>query len=196
MYTVIGIPQTRTFRVLWALEEIGTDYELQPHPPRSPEVQALNNSGKVPVLQTDGEIITDSTAILTFLADRHSDLTAPAGTLARARQDALTHLVLDELDAVLWTAARHSFILPEEHRVPEVKDSLKWEFAQSLDRLAERMSGPFLTGKDFTIADIICTHCLNWARNAKFPVENEAMLDYGKRMRARPAFQRVTALVK
>jgi glutathione S-transferase len=196
MYTVTGIPQTRTFRVLWALEEIGTDYELQPHPPRSAEVQALNVSGKVPVLQTDGEVITDSTAILTYLADRHEDLTAPAGTLDRARQDAMTHLVLDELDAVLWTAARHSFILPEARRVPEVKDSLKWEFAQSLDRVADRMAGPCLMGKEFTIADIICTHCLNWARNANFPLENTAMQDYGKRMRARPAFQRVAALVK
>ena len=39
----------------------------------------------------------------------------------RAKQDALLHRVNDEIDAVLWTAARHSFILPEAERVPAVK---------------------------------------------------------------------------
>lgn len=196
MYTVIGTPLTRTFRVLWALEELGQPYQLNLHGPRSPEVQALNVSGKVPVLQAEGEVITDSTAILTYLSDKHGALTAPAGTIARARQDAITHLLLDEIDAVLWAAARHSFILPEEQRVPEVKGSLKWEFAHNLARLEDKMTGPFLMGEEFTITDIICTHCLNWARSAKFPVEGEKLQDYGKRMRERPAFQRVAALAK
>jgi glutathione S-transferase len=196
MYTVTGIPLTRTFRVLWALEELGEPYELNQHGPRSPEVQALNISGKVPVLQVEGEVITDSTAIITYLADKHGALTAPAGTVARAKQDAVTHLLLDEIDAVLWAAARHSFILPEEQRVPEVKGSLKWEFGPNLARLESKMAGPFLMGEEFTIADIICTHCLNWAYSAKFPIENDTILAYGKRMRERPAYQRVAELAK
>ena len=53
--------------------------------------------------------------------------------MARARQDSVVHMLLDEFDAVLWTSARHSFILPEERRLPEIKDSLKWEFATSVD---------------------------------------------------------------
>jgi glutathione S-transferase len=196
MYTVIGKQLTRCYRVLWALEELGQEYDLNPALPQSPDVLALNPSGKVPILVEDGEAITDSTAIITYLADKHGQLTAPAGTLARAKQDAVTHMLLDELDAVLWTAARHSFILPEDKRVPEVKDSLKWEFARSLNRLETRMQGPYLMGEDFTIADIICTHCLNWAYSAKFPLENKALLEYSKRMRSRPAFQKVAASVK
>ncbi|MBY5977814.1 glutathione S-transferase family protein [Phaeobacter italicus] len=196
MYTVIGKQLTRCYRVLWALEELGQEYDLNPALPQSPDVLALNPSGKVPILVEDGETITDSTAIITYLADKHGQLTAPAGTLARAKQDAVTHMLLDELDAVLWTAARHSFILPEDKRVPEVKDSLKWEFARSLNRLEARMLGPYLMGEDFTIADIICTHCLNWAYSAKFPLENKALLEYSKRMRSRPAFQKVAASVK
>ncbi|MFW8635896.1 glutathione S-transferase family protein [Cribrihabitans pelagius] len=196
MYTVIGTPRTRAFRVLWALEEIGAPYELKLHGPQSPEVRALNTSGKVPVLVEGEEAISDSTAIVTYLADKHGQLTASAGTLARARQDALTHLVLDELDAVLWTAARHSFILPEEHRVSAVKESLKWEFARNLARLEARLGGHFLMGDEFTIADIICGHCLNWAYAAKFPVESEGMLAYGKRLRARDAYRRVADLAK
>lgn len=196
MYTVVGKLQTRAFRVLWALEEIGAAYDWKPLGPQDPEVVRLNASGKVPVLLEGDSAISDSTAIITYLADKHGQLTAPAGTLPRARQDALMHLVLDELDAVLWTAARHSFILPEEHRVSAVKESLKWEFARNLARLEARLDGPFLMGEDFTIADIICGHCLNWAYSAKFPIESEVVLAYGKRLRARDAYRRVAALAK
>ncbi len=196
MYTVTGSPMSRTFRVIWALEEMGLPYELNPASPQSPEVLTLNASGKVPVLQEDGETLTDSTAIITYLADKHGKLTAPAGTLARARQDAMTQLCLDELDAVLWTAARHSFALPKEQRVPEIKPSLKWEFSRNLARIEQKIQGPFVMGDAFTIADIVLTHCLNWASGAKFPIESQVALDYAKAMRARPAHQRVAALAK
>ncbi|WP_293573858.1 glutathione S-transferase family protein [Phaeobacter sp.] len=195
MYTVIGTPMTRSFRVLWTLEELAQPYELAPYKPQSADVLALNPSGKVPVLIEEGEAITDSTAIVTYLADKHGQLTAPAGTLARAKQDAVTQFLLDELDAVLWTAARHSFILPEDKRIPEVKASLKWEFSNALERLDTRMEGPFLMGEDFTIADIICTHCLNWAFAAKFPIESERLLDYLNQTRRRPACGKVAALI-
>ena len=193
MYHVYGVPMTRTFRVLWLLEELGEPYESQPLPPRSPEITALNPTGKVPVLRDGEAVLTDSTAILTYLSDKHGRFTHPPGTIARAHQDALTNQVLDELDATLWTAARHSFILPEELRRPEIKDSLKWEFARNLGVIAGRIEGPFLQGEDMTIADIILTHCLNWAHAAKFPTGEDTILDYGKRMRGREAFRRVAA---
>jgi glutathione S-transferase len=193
MYKVIGKVQSRAFRVLWMLEEIGQPYELIEAAPRSPEVVALNPSGKVPVLVDGDATLLDSTAIITYLADKHDKLTYPAGTIERARQDALTHATLDEVDAVLWTGARHSFILPEDKRVPEVKPSLKWEFARNLDLMADRFEGPFLMGDTMTIADIVLTHCLNWAYGAKFPVENEKMLAYAKTMRGRDAFKRAQA---
>ena len=194
MYKVYGNTASRAFRVLWMLEELEEPYDFVPSKPRSDEVVALNPSGKIPVLVDGDAVITDSTAILTYLADKHGKLTFPAGTVDRAHQDALTHTLLDEVDALLWTAARHGFILPEEHRVPEVKPSLKWEFSRNLDRLGTRFKGPFLQGDTMTIADIIATHCLNWAVGAKFPVENETLSEYAKSMRARDAFKRVRAL--
>ncbi|MCB1313600.1 MAG: glutathione S-transferase family protein [Sedimentitalea sp.] len=193
MYTLYGSPSSRAFRVLWMLEELELPFEFVPSKPRSDEVLALNPSGKIPVLRDGEAVLTDSTAILTYLADKHGKLTHPAGSVARAHQDALTHTVLDEFDAVLWTAARHGFVLPEEQRVPAVKPSLKWEFERNLARLAQRFAGPFLQGETMTIADIICVHCLNWAHSAKFPVEDETLKAYSKRMRARPAFQRAQA---
>ncbi|MCT8158480.1 glutathione S-transferase family protein [Pseudoruegeria sp. SHC-113] len=193
MYQVIGNTRSRTFRVLWMLEEIGQPYEQITAGPRSEEVTALNPSGKVPVLVTEGQALTDSTAILTFLADRHEALTYPAGSLERARQDALTHFLLDEFDSVIWTAARHSFILPEELRVPTVKDSLKWEFERSQHLLADKLGdGPFLMGERMTIPDIIATHCGTWAVAAKFPLVDERFRAYLGQMRARLAYQRLS----
>ena len=194
MIKVYGTAKSRAARVLWVLEELGVPYEHVNAGPRSAEVLAVNPSGKVPVLEVDGAVITDSTAIMQFLADRHGGLTFAAGTVERARQDAHLHFLLDEMDAILWTAARHSFILPEDKRCPEVKDSLKWEYARSLERLAERLGdGPFLMGEVMTVADILAAHCLIWGIGAKFPAPEGALADYLARMRARPAFQRAMA---
>lgn len=194
MYTVIGGVASRAFRVLWMLEELGAAYEHRPAGPRSDEVRALNPSGKIPVLIDDGHTLTDSSAILTYLADKHQALTYPAGTIDRARQDAYTFAILDELDAVLWTAARHSFVLPEAERVPEVKDSLKQEFSRNVAQLMDRMPGPFLMGEMMTVPDVILTHCGNWAVSANFPGPGPGFANYLSNMRARPAYGRTRAI--
>ena len=194
MYTVIGTVKSRALRVLWMLEELGEPFEHVAAPPRSAGVTAFNPAGKVPVLIEDGIPITDSTAIIQYLADKHNRLTFAAGTVDRARQDSLTQFLLDEFDSALWMAARHSFILPEELRQTAIKDSLKWEFARSQKTLVHRMGeGPFLMGPEMTVPDIILTHCGNWAIGAKFPIAEPKLAEYLARMRERPAFQRAMA---
>ncbi|MEX3017090.1 glutathione S-transferase family protein [Gymnodinialimonas hymeniacidonis] len=189
---VYGHVRSRAIRVLWTLEELGAEYEFIEAAPRSPEAKAVNPSGKVPYMVADGQMIPDSVAIMTFLADKHGALTAPTGTLARAQQDSFIQLVNDEIDSLLWTAARHSFILPEDHRVPAVKESLKWEFATTQNTVADRMSadGPFVAGEEMSIADILLSHCVGWAGNAKFDVTNDRLIEHNAMMRARPAFKR------
>ena len=194
MYTVIGSPRSRAFRVLWALEELGVPYEHRNDGPRSPEVFALNPLGKVPVLIDGDAVVTDSNAILHYLADKHGGLTHTPGTLARAHQDGHMHFVLDEMDSVLWTASKHTFGLPEDIRVPEIKPSLKEEWKISIDRLDQRLTGPFLAGEMFTIADIIACHCIGWGVVAKFPTENERVKAWSKGLRDRPAYQRAAAV--
>ncbi|MDJ0824995.1 MAG: glutathione S-transferase family protein [Rhodobacter sp.] len=195
MYTVIGGIRSRTFRVLWMLEELGQPYTHLPAAPRSDAVTAHYPAGKVPVLLEDGAALTDSTAILTYLADKHGALTFPAGTRDRARQDGHTQFLLDEFDALLWTASRHSFILPEDLRVPAVKDTLRHEYATSLNRLAERVGdGPYLMGEMMTVPDIIACHCGGWAVVAKFPQPEGALKAYFQRLRDRPAYGRAQAL--
>ena len=189
MYKVIGNTNTRTLRVLWAMNEIGLEYEHLKVGAQSAEAQLANVSGKVPSLEANGVNIADSTAIITYLADKYNQLTFPAGTIERAQQDSFTQFILDELDSILWTAARHSFVLPKEMRVIELKDTLHWEFARSLKILESRMgSGPNVMGEEFTIPDIILTHIGGWARVAKFDIPDGKLRDYFRRQIKRPAY--------
>lgn len=190
-YTVIGTLRTRTLRVIWLLEELGLPYTHLPAPPHAAEVKAQNPTGKVPVLLADGAVLTDSVAILTFLADRHAAFTLPAGSLGRGRQDGLTQRILDDLEAPIWAAARHKFVLPEAMRQPLVIPAMQAEFARNQAAFAEQMGkGPFLMGAEMTIADIVLTHSLLWAQLSRFPEPDPALAAYLDRMRTRPALLR------
>ncbi|MCR9124805.1 MAG: glutathione S-transferase family protein [Rhodobacteraceae bacterium] len=194
MYSVIGKTFTRTFRVLWALEEMGVAYTHVPVGPATDEARAENPTGKVPALRDGDALLTDSVAILSYLSDRHGALGFAAGTHDRARQDALLHRINEELDAALWMAVRHQRLLPEDKRVPAVVDTLMWEFDRAIARFDAELQGPFLQGDQMTVADILMVHCLNWATGAKFPVQGEKIRAYAREMRARPAFKRVMDL--
>lgn len=193
-YTAIGTVKTRAARVVWMLEELGQPYEYMAVRPASDEAKGHNPSGKVPVLVADGVTLTDSVAIMTYLADKHGQFTYPAGSLDRARQDGLTGLILDEIEGLLWTATRHSFILPEEMRLPEIKTSLRWEYARNQARLEDRLDGAFLMGDRMTVPDMLLAHCLSWAAAAKFPEPAPKLAELHARMVARPAYLRAMAL--
>ena len=196
MYTVIGTPKTRGFRVIWMLEELGESYDVQPCGPHADEINAVNPSGKVPALKDGTEIVIDSVAICQYLADKHQKFTAPAGTIERAKQDSITHFALDEVDAILWTNARHSFVLPEQRRVEAVKDTCKWEFERSMSVLAERLGdNAYVMGSEFTVPDLILGHCAGWAMNTPgWELPEGKLGDYFKRVRSRPAFERAWAV--
>lgn len=114
--------------------------------------------------------------------------------MERARQDSLTQFLLDEFDAALWLAARHSFVLPEELRLSAIKNTLRWEFEKSQKQLIHRMGeGDFVIGDQMTVPDIILAHCLIWALTAKFPVIEPRLSKFLAQMRERPAFRRAVA---
>ena len=169
------------------LEEIEIKYENIQLKPGSREIKKINKSGKVPVLLDGEEILTDSSAIISYLGDKHKKLCFPRGSIDRARQDAMVFRIIDEVDMMLWGAARHSFILPEDMRVNAIKPSLKWEFQKNIDRIMDEKDGKFLMGDKFMLPDIILAHCGRWARSAKFPLENENFNRYLKLCFDRPA---------
>src|SRR5215210_1483258 len=70
---------TRDLRVLWALEEIGLPYEIvgMDHPNHdldSPAYRALNPFGQIPVIDDDGVVVSESGAILLYLARKSGKL--------------------------------------------------------------------------------------------------------------------------
>ena len=188
MYTVYGTPRSRAMRVLWMLEELGEPYDLVPALPQSAEIRAVNPEGKVPALVVDGETLTDSVAIIQYLADRHGKFTAPAGTIARAKQDGFTQFCVDEIEGALWTAGKHSFALPENLRVPQVKETARAEFDRAMGTLERRLGDrEFVTDLGFTVPDLLLGHCAGWAMAAKFALPGGAVGAYFERLRARPA---------
>lgn len=191
MYKVIGPPRTRAMRVYWMLEELRLEYDFDPAAPRSKIVQTVNPSGKVPCLLMDGEAIIDSVAIIQFLADKHNGLTYPAGTIERAQQDSFTQFCVDEVEGALWTAAKNTVIHPEALRVPAIKDTARYEFANAMKTLETRLGDKmFVMGDTFTVPDLLFGHCANWAMAAKFDLPDGPVGAYLQRVLSRDAYQR------
>ncbi|MFO6465346.1 glutathione S-transferase family protein [uncultured Jannaschia sp.] len=193
MYRLYGQVKSRAMRPLWLLEELGETFDFVGTDPRSPEAFAVSPLGKIPVLETDDGLLFDSVAMMTMLADRAGRFTHPAGSYERGRQDALTNTINETFDAVLWAYAKHSFILPEDQRVPAVKDSLRWQFGRYGAVMADLLGdGPYLMGEEPVIPDILLAHCCGWAAGLKFDLP-DALRAHMNTMRARPAFRRAIA---
>lgn len=94
---------------------------------RKPWFLGINPAGKVPVLDDGGRLITESAAICMHLAEKYpqSRLMPLPGTLQRSECYKWTSYVLTELDAPLWTIAKHRFALPKERRVPAVIETAR-----------------------------------------------------------------------
>ncbi len=186
-FTVVGPTATRTSRVLWCLEELGLPFKRQIARPHSPEINALNPLKQVPVLIDGDTVLTDSTAILYFLSDRESRLTHNPGTHARATMDARIAFLLTKLEVPMWMRSRHTYVLPEDMRRSEVIPPLETDFKLAQSKFHKlRGDAEFFAGDDFTIVDIIATHCLYWASD--FWKLNQASEDYLNRMKSRPAW--------
>ncbi len=187
MYTVIGNPQTRAFRVIWCLEELDVPYELLNLAPRSPEMKAYNPSGKVPALKVGEDVIIDSIAICQFVADRAGKLTYPCGSVERAKMDSFTHLAADEFDHACWVWAKHDRFLPEDQSSEGAKCACSDEWDRALVTLEKRLGdNKYVMGDDFTVPDILFGQCATWAeRMCGFAIPDGKVKDYFNRIRRR-----------
>lgn len=90
---------------------------------RTPEFLALNPCGKIPVLEDDGLILTESAAIMLYLAERYGEgrLLPKPGTAASGHHHQWLSFVITELEQPLWTMGKHRFALPEEQRVAAIQ---------------------------------------------------------------------------
>jgi len=193
-----GYRNGRTLRALWALEEVGAEYEYVEvdvihGEGRKPSFLKINPGGKVPVLDDGGALITESAAICMHLAEKYpaSRLLPPAGTIERTECYKWISFVLTELDALLWTIAKHRFGLPKERRVPAVIDCAIWEFEAAIKILATGLGDrAYLVGASFTVADILAGHTLLWASSTRLEVGAESLVRYLNALKMRDAFAR------
>ena len=88
---IYGVARTRAFRALWMAEELGLDYEHIPIEigeagARKPEFLAINPNGRLPAIDDDGFVLTESLAITLYLAKKYSSgKLYPATLQAEAR---------------------------------------------------------------------------------------------------------------
>ena len=194
MLQVFGRVKSRTFRVVWLLEELKTPYELIEVAPRSEEARKVYKNAKIPFILDNKNLISDSVAILTYLSDKHKNFTETPGSTVRAKQDAFTFRILDEFEALLWVAAKHTYIFPTEKKVPEIINILKWEFTRNQEKLVDEFSiENFLCGEKFLVPDILLVHCLVWAKSMDFPI-CDRLIKYLDKLSCRPAYQKAFAL--
>ena len=192
-----GMGKSRSFRALWALEEAGLKYEYieiefgseGKNGAASQEYLSLNTQGKVPTLVDDDLIITESGAILNYIASNSTNLTLiPSNNLkTRAKYDEMLCFVLSDLEQGLWTNGKHRFALPEAQRIPDILPTATWEFDKAIKALQNQFDGNgFVVGENFTMADVLLAHTLNWAESFKFDVP-ESLLTYKNKMYYRKA---------
>lgn len=194
MYTLIGTYKSRAFRVAWMLNELAEPFELDATPPRDKKLADINPSLKVPVLKDGADYIIDSVAIIQYLADKHGQLTAKAGTIQRAHQDSFTQFAVDDVELALWVAAKHSFALPAELRVPDVKRACIFDFDRAMTTLSVRLGDRrYVMGDTVTVPDLLLGHCAMWAAGIGWTIPEGNVSDYVARLHARPAFQKTFA---
>lgn len=162
---------TRSIRARWTLQELGIDFEavtvnLLAGEQRRPEFLAVNPAGKVPVLVDGDLVLTESVAIVVYLADKYPAkgfLPADPGACAQAMRWLL--FTTTELEQPLWRIAKHNFIYPEEKRLPADIALAREDFAAMAQVLDQHMvDREFVVGDGVTIADFVLGYTLDWAQ--------------------------------
>ncbi|MFT5172670.1 MAG: glutathione S-transferase [Gammaproteobacteria bacterium] len=198
-----GVGTSRAIRGHWALHELQLDYRIEPVRTRTGDTQTpvfsrLNTRQKIPVL-CDGEItITESAAIVTYLAEQYGapdTLYMPTLTAQRARYYEWMSFVCMELDATsLYVLRRHEGLPQIYGSAPVASDAARAYFTRMIDSAADWLNPnqPYLLGDHFCGVDILMTTCLTWAVNYRLALP-KVFSAYMERLISRPAYVRALA---
>ena len=197
MLKVHFVANTRAGRVVWLLEELGLEYEVNIMPftkegLKSPEHRARHALGRVPVLE-DGEIsIFESGAIIDYILERHKN-----GGLKPSADDAnfpyylqWYHYCEGMVMPPMNTIVVHTILLPEDRRDPVVLGQAQRLLDKALHPVNEALEGrDYLIG-DFSAADIMLGHaCFMSNRMGCVSDDMPHLKAYVQRITERPAFQ-------
>ena len=194
--TLYTNPHSRGTNVRWMLEECGADYDTVAvrfgADMKAPAYRAINPMGKVPALTHGDTVLTETVAIITWLAERYPEkaLIPAAGSDARGEYYRwlcfalhLEYAAVDRMRAIENSA---------ELRTAIGYGDFDTAFAVLKARLQDRAH---IIGEQFTALDLYYSGLLQWLiqRAQVLPAEN-VYLDYMNRHLARPAHQRAIAL--
>ena len=194
--TLYTNPHSRGTNVRWMLEECGADYDTVGvafgAEMKAPAYRAINPMGKVPALTHGDTILTETVAILTWLAERYPEkaLIPEAGSDARGEYYRwlcfalhLEYAAVDRMRAIENSA--------------ELRTAIGYgDFDTAFAVLKARLRGrEYLIGDRFSALDLYYSGLLQWLiqRAQVLPAES-VYLDYMNRHLARPAHQRAVAL--
>ena len=184
---------TRSIRVRWTLQELGVEFESIPinllageH--LQPKFLKINPAGKIPVLVDEDLVLTESVAIVLYLADKYSNKgLIPTDLKERAQVNRWLLFAATELEQPLWRIARNTMLYPEDQRLPEDVVLASQEFKAMAAVLEEHMQRrQFLVGDAVTVADFVAAYTLDWANEDRLLDDCPRLLAYMKRMYARP----------
>ncbi len=199
MLTIYGAAKSRAVRVLWMAAEMGLEFEHKDFLPRSPgtrtpEFIALNPNARVPVIDDDGFILSESMAINLYLAKKHQSPLYPSDPKHEALAIQWSLWETDRLDRQIVNYVRHTSDLAEAERKPQVAEAAWKEVVPALDVLETAlMKSEWLVGPAFSVADLNVASALYRALFVdikKWP-HVEAWL---QRCWGRPAAKRVRAM--
>jgi glutathione S-transferase len=201
MITLYHCASARSFRALWALEELRLPYELKmlPFPPRLLQRSYLEHNplGTIPLLVEGETRMTESAAICQYLAQRHSPRALNVEPDEADHGYYLNYLHQGEATLTFpqTLVLRYTRLEPPERRQPQVaEDYAKWFLARLRGAEARLANREFLCASRFTAADISVGYALMLAQSlqldARFP---PAVAAYWQRLQQQASFQRALA---
>jgi len=185
-------PPTRSLRALWALRELDVACEivtvnLLAGENRDADFLKLNPAGKLPVLVDGDLVLTESVAIVLYLAEKYPQKgLIPTDPVERAQVYRWLLFTATELEQPLWRIARHTTLYPPELRLPGDVAIAREEFRAMAAVLAAHLTGREFVGKRLSVADMVLAYTLDWGNEVELLNEQPVLRAYLERMYSRP----------
>ncbi len=183
---------TRDLRVLWALEEMGMPYEIveMDHPNHDlddPAFRALNPFGQLPVIEDDDVVVTESGAILLYLA-RKSGKLMPTDLAGEAQVLRWSFAALTSVEVPVLS---HWFVNMTGGKGTPASDALRGWAEMRLQQLDGWLANRHFIATDaFTVADILMCHVLDAGTDPKMRDAHPNLVAYRARCIERPAWKK------
>jgi glutathione S-transferase len=186
------------------IEEIGLDYELafvnlHKGPNRNPSYLALHPDGLVPVLEDDGLVLYESTAIILHLLESNGGAALVPEVGSRLRSDFYKWLMWlsTALHANLSLYLHPNKVAASDEAQVEIKDGAERRVNVQFDRVEEELTrhgGQWFLGETYSAIDAYLFTLARWSRGMPRPAASRLQLGaYLHRMINRPAVERAHA---